>query len=74
MKTIVWAIPETGDPSAEHEILQKFAHGHDGRSMWSVSSCLLEEGGSVVVTGGADGGVRSWIEPAVGTSAITSEG
>ncbi|KDE02506.1 hypothetical protein MVLG_06937 [Microbotryum lychnidis-dioicae p1A1 Lamole] len=39
--------------------------GHDGRSLWAVTSCTIEPAGqdlgaTVVLSGGADGAVRCW--------------
>lgn len=52
-----------------HSLLATFREGHDGRSLWAVEGAVLRpdaetgRGTEVLLTGGADGAVRSWVTP-----------
>ena len=53
-----------------YSVIASFANGHDGRSLWSLSatSVAADDGlrspkRRIILTGGADGVVRSWLIP-----------
>ncbi|GAA5823497.1 hypothetical protein JCM3770_004479 [Rhodotorula araucariae] len=51
-----------GDPG--YALVATFRDGHDGRSIWAVEhALLLDNNRGVLLTGGADGAVRSWVVP-----------
>ncbi|GAA5820188.1 hypothetical protein JCM11491_006145 [Sporobolomyces phaffii] len=49
---------------APYKLVQTWKDGHDGRTIWSVNVTETRQGGTrIALTGGADGGIRSWILP-----------
>lgn len=68
---MIWSLALTSSAAASsssdsaelaYSLLKTYQNGHDGKSMWSVCSAVIDKQ-VVVLTGGADGGVRSWLAP-----------
>ncbi|GAA5936970.1 hypothetical protein JCM3775_001914 [Rhodotorula graminis] len=57
-------------PDKGYELVATFRDGHDGRSLWAVEGAegvgSERDGRRVVLTGGADGALRSWVVPPSG--------
>ncbi|ORY89598.1 hypothetical protein BCR35DRAFT_328965 [Leucosporidium creatinivorum] len=66
LPTTASSSPSSTEPSCS--LVKSYQNGHDGKSMWSVTSGTFgsdetAQQQKVIFTGGADGGVRSWLVP-----------
>ncbi|GAA5935540.1 tRNA (34-2'-O)-methyltransferase regulator RTT10 [Sporobolomyces koalae] len=59
----LWQLSASSNGKEQNRVVQTWRDGHDGRSIWSVCVTRSPRSRDNVLTGGADGAIRSWNLP-----------